>query len=319
MAALDPTALIEQLESYASTCRPFLNSFLARYRGSVLVERYFHGCTPETHQHIFSVTKSVVSALVGLALGDGKLTLSDTLLRWFPEMSMSAEAATVTLQHLLTMTAGFERLKEKQTTFHPIERLLRRKTVALPGKQFQYDNDDPSLVVAIIERAVGEPVLDYAHRRLFAPLGIWNGVPKSGRKQLWKVNKEGLPKGGFGLHLTTRELAAFGQLYLQSGKWQGDQLLPAEYVSASTTMQVSGSYPEFVRYGYYWWASTDSAGRSAFFASGAGGQYIYVMPARDLVVVITSAFANMDARPRRVMVTRLVSQFLDSAEGVAGQ
>ncbi|MBZ0292898.1 MAG: serine hydrolase, partial [Anaerolineae bacterium] len=111
-------------------------------------------------------------------------------------------------------------------------------------------------------------------------------------------------------HLTTRELAWFGQLYLQGGRWQGEQLLPEAYVTASTTAQVSGGYPELVKYGYLWWVSKGSAGRSAFFASGAGGQYIYVLPELNLITVITGTSTLADGRSNRVMVLKLVTKFL---------
>jgi len=304
--------LIEQIEAYASVSRPSLSSVLVQYRGEVLVERYWQGFAATSYQPVFSITKSVISALVGLALADGKLSLSDTLAHWYPEMALGLGPSSVSIQHLLTMTAGFEPLKRKpDTTSDLIKMLLERPLVFSAGQKFHYTNEDPDLLVNILSRAVGQPVLNYAQERLFAPLGIWQDVPKSYRKRLWKTNKQGHIRGGFGLHLTTRELASFGQLYLQCGRWHGDQLLPADYVSVSTSVQASGGQPEGLPYGYFFWIATTSSNQAAFFASGMGGQYVYVVPALDLIIVITTPVEG-DGRSHRVMITRLVMQFLEA-------
>lgn len=147
------------------------------------------------------------------------------------------------------------------------------------------------------------------------PLGIWRNIAKSYRKRLWKTDKQGFVKGSHGLHLTAGELASFGQLYLQGGRWQDEVLLPPEFVAASTTAQTSGGYPERVKYGYLWWVSVDSEERPVFFASGAGGQYIYVLLSLDLVIVITSTLTNLDGRPHRVMIARLVTNLINVNSG----
>jgi CubicO group peptidase (beta-lactamase class C family) len=304
-----------EISGYAASNRPYLNSVLVFHHGTPISEHYWNGFAATSYQHIFSVTKSFVSALVGLAVGDGKLTLGDTLAQWFPEAEFApgSYAASVTVQHLLTMTAGFRKLIGRIPTADAIPVLLRRESAFLPGEQFQYSNEDVDLLVALLERALGESAIEYVHRRLFTPLGIWRGVPKSSRKQLWKVDRKGRAKGGHGLHLTTRELALFGQLYLQGGCWQGQQLLPADFVAATTTAQVAGAYPEFVKYGYLWWITSDNQGRRTFFASGAGGQYVYVHPALDMVVVMTATF-KADGRPRRVMVVKMAMRLVERTE-----
>lgn len=304
--------LIEQVESFATYSRPPLHSFLIQHRGRIVLERYWWGYSETSYKPLFSVTKSVVSALIGLALGDGKLTLSDTLAHWFPEFTGGAEGADVTLRHLLTMTSGFAPLKTRLNPADLPEALLRRPLATRPGELFYYENDALDLLVAVIERAVGEPTIDYACRRLFAPLGIWSAVPKSGRRRFWKVDKNNHIRGAYGLHLTGREMAAFGQLYLQGGCWNGEQIIPAAFVAESTTRQVDGVYPEHVRYGYLWWVTTDSSDHPAFFASGLGGQYIYVVPALELVTVITSSSQHGDGRKHRVMLTRMASKYVQT-------
>ncbi len=301
-----------EIEAYAAANRPLLQSVLLLHHGKLISAHYWRGFSATSHQHVFSVTKSVVSALAGAALADGKLTLSDTLAQWFPELTFApnAHAAAVTVRHLLTMTAGFESVGSGLGSGMSAAMLLNRPAAAAPGEQFRYANEDVSLLAVLLARAVGEPLADYAQRRLFTPLGIWRDMPKSARRRLWKTDQQGHAKGSHGLHLTTPELAAFGQLYLQGGCWQGEQLLPAAFVAASTTAQVPGGYPERVHYGYLWWVSVDSAGRPAFFASGAGGQYVYVLPALDLVLVITATSKNTDGRPHRVMLARRVTALI---------
>ncbi|MCA9906786.1 MAG: serine hydrolase, partial [Anaerolineae bacterium] len=195
----------------------------------------------------------------------------------------------------------------------PNTALLQRGGVNTPGEKFRYANEDVDLLIPILERAAGVPAMDYAHTRLFVPLGIWRNVAKSSRKRLWKTDKQGHVKGSQGLHLMTHELAAFGQLYLQGGRWQNEQLVPAEFIAASTTAQVTGGYPERVKYGYLWWVSVDSEGRAAFFASGAGGQYLYVLPALELIVVITSALKNLAGFAHRVMIVRLATDLINAS------
>jgi CubicO group peptidase (beta-lactamase class C family) len=315
MNAEDLARFDTEIEAYAAASRPLLQSVLILHRGKRISEHYWRGFTITSYQPVFSITKTVVSALIGMALADGRLTLTDTMARWFPEMDFppGAHAASVTVRHLLTMTAGFQDASSSIASDDPIAVLLKRAPASAPGEKFHYANDDVDLLVAVLERAVGEPAMDYAHRRLFVPLGIWRDIAKSHHKRLWKTDKQGRVKGSRGLHLTTRELASFGQLYLQGGRSQDQQLLPPEYVAASTTAQASGGYPERVQYGYLWWVSVDSEGRPAFFASGAGGQYVYVLPSLDLVVAITSTLKNMDGRPHRVMIVRLVTDLINAS------
>lgn len=317
MNAEDLARFDAEIEAYAAASRPLLQSVLILHRGKLISEHYWRGFATTSYQPVFSITKSVVSALIGMALADGRLTLTDTMAQWFPEIGFApgAHAASVTVRHLLTMTAGFQEVGGRMASDDPIAVLLGRAPASAPGEKFRYANEDVDLLAAVLERAIGEPAIDYAHRRLFMPLGIWRDIAKSYRRRLWKTDKQGRVKGSRGLHLTARELASFGQLYLQGGRWQDEQLLPPEFVAASTTAQVSGGYPERVKYGYLWWVSVDSERRPAFFASGAGGQYVYVLPSLDLVIAITSTLKNMDGRPHRVMIVRLVTDLINASSG----
>lgn len=305
----DPYAqLIEGAEAYAKFGHPPVHSFLVLHHGEIAAERYWWGYAPTSYQPMFSVTKSVLSAVVGLALGDGKVALADTMAKGFPDLVPNPDVGAITVEHLLTMTAGFAPLKGKSPGDDSTTANLNRPLAAPPGENFYYDNDAPDLLVALVEQSVGERFLDYAQRRLFAPLGIWQDVPKSQRRRLWQVDRQNRPKGAYGLHLTTREMAAFGRLYLQCGRWADVPILPADYVTASTTAHADGGYPEFVSYGYLWWV-VQGGDFPAFYASGMGGQYIYVVPALDLVAVITSTARNADGRKHRTMLARLATQY----------
>lgn len=317
MNAEDLARFDSEIEAYAAASRPLLQSVLILHHGKLISEHYWRGFTATSYQSVFSITKSVVSALIGMALTDGSLALTDTMAQWFPEMSFApdAHAASVTVHHLLTMTSGFQEVGGGGLSDVSIAVLLRRPPVAAPGEKFRYASEDVNLLVAVLERAVGEPAIDYAHSRLFMPLGIWRNIAKSYRKRLWKTDKQGRIKGSHGLHLTAHELASFGQLYLHGGRWRDEMLLPPEFVAASTTAQASGGYPERVKYGYLWWVTVDSEGRPAFFASGAGGQYVYVLPSLDLVIVITSTLTNIVGFPHRVMIVRLVTDLINVHSG----
>jgi CubicO group peptidase (beta-lactamase class C family) len=306
-----------KITTYSEISRPFLQSVLVLHCGNLISEHYWRGFAESSYQPMYSITKTVISALVGIALGDGKLKLSDTLANWFPELALPPEshAASVTIRHLLSMNAGFQELSGRVIAQDKIPRYIRRAGVSAAGETFRYASEDVDILAAVLERAVGEAAIDFAQKRLFAPLGIWPEIPKSFRKRLWKTDKQKRIRGALGLHLRSRDMANFGQLYLQGGKWEGQQLLPTDFVAASTSAQSSGGYPERVKYGYLWWISTDREGRSAFFASGAGGQYIYVLPALELVVAFSSTLKNMDGRPHRVTITRYVTDLFNESSG----
>jgi CubicO group peptidase (beta-lactamase class C family) len=317
---MTPEALAQfdsKITAYSEMSRPFLQSVLVLHCGNVISEHYWRGFAESSYQPVYSITKTVVSSLIGIALGDGKLSLSDTLANWFPELALppEAHAASVTIHHLLSMSAGFQELSGRVMAQDSIPSYLRRAGVSAAGETFRYASEDVDILAAVLERAVGEPAIDYAQKHLFKPLGIWPEIPKSFRKRLWKTDKQKRIRGALGLQLRSREMANFGQLYLQKGNWEGEQLLPAEFVAASTSPQSSGGYPERVKYGYLWWISTDREGRSAFFASGAGGQCIYVLPALELVIAFTSTLKNMDGRPHRVSIVRYVTDLFDKGSG----
>jgi CubicO group peptidase (beta-lactamase class C family) len=278
---------------------PTLTGILVARHGRLVLERYYRGGDLDRAGPAFSVTKSVVSALVGIALRDGKLSNLNAKLVDYLGEDLSARAdprvSEIKLRDLLTMTAGFQSGPEAFTggaappDRHLVQAILSRRMASVPGSRFAYDNGAVHLVSAILTRATGMSAAAYASTELFRPLGIDEAA-------LWSADRQGNSHGAYGLQLTGRDLAKLGQLYLRAGQWRGRSLIPAPYVRASTKRQVpvgdSGG-----GYGYLWWTRAARKDVPRFFAAaGYGGQFVACVPKHDLVVVTTS---NASAPPGR--------------------
>lgn len=244
-------------------------------QGRTLFEFYRDGA-PDRLRNVQSVEKSALSALVGVALARGAIAgVDQPVVALVPEwaaLNGDPRSRAITLRHLLTMSAGFDTASATSITGKsPPAQAWARPLVATPGERFAYDNAGIGLVAALIERAAGMPLPDYARRELVQPLGL----------------AEPAYKGP--LHLRTRDMARLGQLFLQQGRWGDRQILPADYVAQATRPQSKGGPPVSMPYGFLWWILPDEAPRRTFMASGYGGQMIWVHPPLDLVVAATSA------------------------------
>ncbi len=281
-----------------------LRALVVVHDGETVFEKYW-STTPTTYWDTESVTKSVMSALVGIALADGDLdSVDQTLAELLPEYAeaMRPAVAGTTLEQVLTMTGGFPgdpADPEAQFIFadDPTAAVLASADRP-PGQEFRYSNGGSHLTAAILEKATGMSVLQYARSRLFEPLGIDSEPafePLMRRSEIdeyeaaafaWPVDPQGR-HAGFGLlKLLPRDLARIGQLYLDEGKWENEQLLPADWVAASTTTQVEVN-DQASGYGYLWWIK-DDGDAPAYLAWGFGGQAIRVIPDRGLVVALAS-------------------------------
>ncbi len=281
-----------------------LYSLLVARQGQLVGEQYYGRCTPRSAVNVRSVTKSVVSALAGIALREGILRSLDTpIAEWLPEAAepqADPRAREITLRHLLTMSAGLRWIENtgglRRLHHSPdwVRFTLALPSVNPPGQPFNYNTTLTHLTSVILTRASGMSTLALAERFLFEPLGV--PAPR------WKTDPQGYNIGGADLYLTPRQMLMFGQLYLQQGAWGGQQLVPPDWVRQSTHEQIALDRPGFwnvayTSYGYYWWLRRYH-GHAAAVASGYAGQHVIVVPDLDLVVVTT---ANADVPYSGVM------------------
>ncbi|MHA2323584.1 MAG: serine hydrolase domain-containing protein [Candidatus Thorarchaeota archaeon] len=266
-----------------------LLSYLVIRNGYLVLEGYPDPDYNEsTLKSVHSVTKIFTSALVGMALGAGNLTsLDELVVDFFPDKTIAnldEDKQSITVEHLLTMTAGFEWGSGDGSAMRDspdwIQYVLDRPMADVPGETFNYNSGCSHLLSAIVNRTTGIPTLSYADTRLFQPLGI------SDYERI--IDPQGVALGGSGLNITPRDMAKFGFLYLNNGTWDGEQIVPSTWVSASTQVQVPEAYAQF-GYGFQWWIDPSL---DAYYAFGTDGQIIWVQPKNDLIVVFTSSAGN---------------------------
>lgn len=298
---LDP-ARLAALERHLVADHPAVRSLLIVRGGAIAYEYYREGLGRQTRHNVYSVTKSVVSLLVGIALDQGLIRgtgekLADFFVDDEPAFKAPPSAQSVTLAHMLTLTPGFDPgalsrdtdYEDFQRRFYApglVEHALNRPLGHPPGTRFHYSNLDAHLVSLALARRAKASVAAYAREHLFAPLGIVDFA--------WPANLRGDSNGAAELSLRARDMAKIGQLVLQQGRWDGRQVVSADYVARATRRQVATDVPPRGRpdlwgYGYLWWtATTPGDDLPACYAVGYGGQFIYVVPALDAVVVATT-------------------------------
>jgi CubicO group peptidase (beta-lactamase class C family) len=236
-----------------------------------LAYQYHRDGNPEALRDTQSVAKSALAALLGIALRQGHIaSLDRPVVELVPEwrpLNANPQAQTITLHHLLAMTAGFE-VNDAAGTAAPQapERAWARPLRSEPGQSFAYDNSVVNLVTAVLEKVTGRPLGDYAREQLVQPLGM---------------NEPSYQRG---LHLRTIDMAKLGHLFLQDGAWNGRELLPPGFAAQAARAHSDGGPPVRLPYGLFWWVPSDST----YFASGYGGQFIWVHAPLGLVVAITS-------------------------------
>lgn len=269
-----------------------MHSFMLLSKGVVVAEAWWSPYSAERPHMLFSLTKSFTSTAVGLAVAEGKLSVEDQVLSFFPEQAPAKpdeNLKAMRVKHLLTMSTGHA----TDTT----DRMTRRRDrdwvkgfLALPventpGAPFVYNSGASHVLSAIVQKVTGMRLMDYLQPRLFAPLGI--------EQVEWETCPKGINIGGWGLSITTEAIARFGQLYLQKGLWNGKRILPEAWVEEATARQVSnGSKPDSdweQGYGYQFWRCRHGNYRG----DGAFGQYCIVMPEQEAVLAITSGVENM--------------------------
>lgn len=267
-----------------------MHSFMLVRHGQVVAEGWWTPYDSQAPHSLFSLSKSFTSTAVGLAIAEGKLSLNDEVLKFFPDdapAKPSDNLKAMRVSDLLRMSTG-QQSEPARTAKEPwVKTFLAHPVPFKPGTHFLYNTSATYMLSAIVQKATGSTVLDYLKPRLFAPLGIEN--PR------WEASPQGITVGGYGLSIRTEDIARFGQLYLQKGKWQGKQLVPQEWIEAATARQTSnGSNPRSdwdQGYGYQFWRARHGAYRG----DGAFGQFCIVMPEQDAVIALTSGVGNMQA------------------------
>jgi CubicO group peptidase (beta-lactamase class C family) len=288
-----PSSAIAAFVDAAEAKIDALHSVMIVRHGAVVAEGWWAPYQPDDPHMLYSLSKSFTSTGIGLAAAEGKLTIDDPVLQYFPE-DAPAEPGTnlkaMRIRDLLAMSTGQHAEDLRGFSFTKGTEPLTRTFLALPvahkpGTHFLYNTPATYMLSAIVKKATGTDLMEYLRPRLFEPLGI--------KSPAWEKSRDGITVGGFGLKITTEDIARFGQLYLRQGKWNGRQVVPAAWVLAATARQVSnGSSPQSdweQGYGYQFWRCRNGA----FRGDGAFGQFCVVMPEQDVVVAITSGTRDL--------------------------
>ncbi len=267
-----------------------MHSFMLVRHGRVVAEAWWKPYEAASRHELYSLSKSFTSAAVGFAVAEGRLSVDDDVLKFFPNdapAESSGNLKAMRVRDLLTMSAGHQDETSSGPDKVSVKSFLAHPVPHKPGTHFKYNTPATFMLSAIVQQQTGQSVMEYLRPRLFEPLGIEGAV--------WGTNFQGISLGGYGLRVRTEDIAKFGVLHLQKGRWQGKQLLPAEWVDLATSRQVSnGSSPTSdwdQGYGFQFWRCRHGAYRG----DGAFGQYCIVLPAQDAVIAITSGVKDMQA------------------------
>ena len=329
-ASIDVAEVKRQVELYLSPGGRYdelIKSIVITVDGQPVVQHFSADSGPDVHHNGYSVTKSVMSMLIGIAIEEGAIagvdrTLADLLPQYVPVMAPGVGA--VTLEQVLTMTGGIVE-DEFFTAYAPTadwtQVTLSRPLSRPPGTGFAYSSPGSHLLSAILTKATGQSTLDYAREKLFGPLQIESqpaaeptlavaDIPAYDRAAGfgWSTDPQGLNLGFVDLKLTATDMTKLGQLNLDEGRWQGHQVLPAGWVRTSTSAVVPWDAGPG-GYGYQWWIS-ESHGYRVFAAMGRGGQLIEVIPDLRMIVVVSclNGVAAFDPESFGQLVNQIVDQ-----------
>ena len=278
-----------------------LHSLLVIRNGYLVSETYFGSYQQDTRHETYSVTKSFVATLIGMAIDKGYIDgVEHRIVDFFPERTLAnldEQKEAMTLNDVLTMRSGLD-WQEGEAAYGAMYRspdwvqfMLDKPMVWPPGSQFNYCSGCSHLLSAILQQTTGMNTRDFAEEYLFEPMGVSNAV--------WDTDGAGIPIGGWGLQMTPREMAKLGHLYLHHGEWEGQQIVSASWVEEATKEHTQAE--DEWGYGYQWWTYPPLG---AYAAWGLYGQTIFVIPESDLVVVTTAEMDNDDE------ITELVEKYI---------
>jgi len=258
-----------------------IRAFLTLWNGSVVSENYYGGMTAKTLFHLRSITKSIVSVLVGIAIEKGLIRdVNDKVLAYIPELMArdnDAQKGQVTIKHLLTMTSGFRWIETGDwfisETRSAVSDAWERPLAGSPGEVYNYDSASADLLTVILTRAANQDVKTFLVENLFAPLEI--------NHFQWEKDPAGYYRGSAGLRMSANDLSKIGLLYLQNGRWNQHQIISPEWIEQSTSEKVRVN--DVVSYGYLW-RSRQIGSIRVFYGMGYGGQYLMVVPGLKVAV-----------------------------------
>jgi metal-dependent hydrolase (beta-lactamase superfamily II)/CubicO group peptidase (beta-lactamase class C family) len=314
---VDSEGLATMLASIQEQDYP-IDAVLVVRHGVLVLDAYRYPARPDSRHVVYSCTKSVVSALVGIALARGYIESTDQpLLSFFPDRQVAhpdARKDAMTLEDVLTMSTGLQcedsylyrwrGIQEMERSDDWVQFMLDLPMVEEPGTRFEYCNGASFLLSAIIQETTGQSALAFAQEYLFGPLGI--------EEVAWGSNPQGITIGWSDLHLRPHDMAKIGYLYLNGGRWQEGQLVPTAWVEASTSNHIPATLQD--GYGYQWWIDDDGY----YMALGYAGQFIFVVPELDMVVVFASDLPESDFYVPEQLLRSYVIPAVASTEPLPG-
>jgi CubicO group peptidase (beta-lactamase class C family) len=292
----------------AGTHLPRLQSLLVSRGGDLVLERYFNGTRRDRPANIKSASKSVISALVGIAIDRGLISgVKEPISHFFPYLSADPTKSKITIEDLLTMRSGLETTSNRNygAWVHSrdwVRHALGRPLVSAPGTTMEYSTGNSHVLSAILTKATRMTTWQFAQENISKPLGF-SLAP-------WPRDPQGIYFGGNDMLMTPRQMLAFGELFLNRGRVGDRQVVPAKWIDASFAPRVQSPRDDDRSYGYGWWIQ-ELAGHRARYAWGFGGQYIIVVPDLELVVVSTSSSTvSEDRRSHRFAVLDIIEHFI---------
>jgi CubicO group peptidase (beta-lactamase class C family) len=267
-----------------------IHSLMIVRNNYVVLNATFYPYDGQSPHNLGSVTKSVLTTLIGIAVEQGKLSLEDKLVSFFPEYSIAnldSRKESITVRDLLTMSSGLDciglpseaTVQKMETSPDWVQFMLDRPMTDRPGKTFVYCGGNMHLLSAVLQKAAGMTVLEYARQNLFEPLGF--------QEVAWPADPQGVNQGSGNLRMLPTDMARLGFLFLHGGQWAGRQIISRDWVNNAVRLQVGSTY------GYGWWINEGASGRE-FYADGAGGQHIAVIPGLNIVLVTTGGGFSID-------------------------
>jgi CubicO group peptidase (beta-lactamase class C family) len=293
----------------AATELPRIHSLLVSWRGRLVLERYFNGRRATTPANIKSASKSIISALVGIAIDRGYLhSVNEPIGAVLPEQFASREdpRRQITIEDLLTMRSGLESTSNRNygawvQSRNWVRHVLTRPLLDAPGTRMRYSTGNTHVLSAVLTKATGKSTWQFAQETLAKPLGT--------SLAQWQRDPQGIYFGGNEMVMTPRQMLAFGELYLNRGRAGGVQLVPEKWIETSFVPRDRSDFSEQL-YGYGWWIR-QIAGHQGYYAWGYGGQFIFLVPELELVIVSTSSTAvSEDRRSHRRTVDDIIEYLI---------